>query len=260
MKIIEDYYMDYDEESRLIKDNSHRIEFITTIHHLNKSIKDKSKILEVGAGTGRYSFYYAEKSYDVTAIDIVPKNVNIMREKANNINNNINIHLGDARDLSEYEKESFDVVLCLGPLYHLTKLEERIKCIKECLRVLKKDGILAIAYINRYASYVVHVSRDKNYINDIGMKNIYTNGLEFGNENDCFYYSSYHGMEDLIKNFNVEKINQIGTDGIVNMMRDKINSLNEEEFKEWIKYHLMTCEDTSLTGYSLHGLYICKKK
>lgn len=56
---------------------------------------------------------------------------------------------------------SFDVVLCLGPMYHLLKDEDRIKCIDECLRVLKPDGILAIAYINIYAQYVIHINRDK---------------------------------------------------------------------------------------------------
>lgn len=261
MNIIDKYYEGYDEESRLVKDNAHKIEFITTINFLGKCIKNKSKILEVGAGTGRYSFYYAEKGHAVTALDIVSNNVEIMKQKLESSNSKLNIDIqqGDARDLSKYEDNSFDTVLCLGPLYHLTTEEERLQCIKECLRVLKKDGMLAIAYINRFAEYVVHIGRDKININDIGFKNIYTKGLEYQDDRDCFYYSTYHEIEDLMRKFDVEKINHVGTDGIVHMMRDNINRLSKEEFDKWLEYHLYTAEDNSIIGYSLHGLYICKK-
>jgi len=78
---IAQYYEGYDEESRLIKDNSHKVEFITTIHTLDDKIKKGARILEVGARTGRYSFYYLDEGHAVTALDIVPKNVEIMKEK-----------------------------------------------------------------------------------------------------------------------------------------------------------------------------------
>ena len=67
---INDYYDDYDEDSRLIKDNSHSIEFITTTTYLDKFISKGEKVLEVGAATGRYSFYFAENGGDVTALVI----------------------------------------------------------------------------------------------------------------------------------------------------------------------------------------------
>ncbi|MBZ9634097.1 hypothetical protein [Clostridium sp. FP1] len=53
MKSILEYYENYDEEARLIKDNAHKIEFITTMHYLDKIVKPGARILEVGAGTGR---------------------------------------------------------------------------------------------------------------------------------------------------------------------------------------------------------------
>lgn len=143
---IKKYYEGYDEDSRLIKDNSHKVEFITTTHVLDEKIKVGSKILDVGAGTGRYSFYYLNKGNKITALDIVQKNVEIIREKSKAIKSeNLEIDLGDVRDLSQFKSNTFDVVLCLGPMYHLSKEEDQIKCIDECLRVLKPDGILAIA-------------------------------------------------------------------------------------------------------------------
>lgn len=84
MQSIVEYYENYDEEARLIKDNAHKIEFITTMHFLDKFVKPSSRILEVGAGTGRYSFSLAEKGHSVTALDITPKHIEIMKEKARN--------------------------------------------------------------------------------------------------------------------------------------------------------------------------------
>lgn len=140
---IEKYYEGYDEDSRLIKDNSHRVEFITTTHVLDDKIKAGSKILDVGAETGRYSSYYFSKGNKITALDIVPKNVEIMKEKFKAVDSeSLEIKLGDAKDLSLFESNTFDVVLCLGPIYHLLKQEDRIKCIDECLRVLKPEHCL----------------------------------------------------------------------------------------------------------------------
>lgn len=258
---IKKYYEGYDEDSRLIKDNSHKVEFITTTHVLDEKIKVGSKILDVGAGTGRYSFYYLNKGNKITALDIVQKNVEIIREKSKAIKSeNLEIDLGDVRDLSQFKSNTFDVVLCLGPMYHLSKEEDQIKCIDECLRVLKPDGILAIAYINRYAQYVIHISRDKDYINDKLLRNIVDFGIEYEDDRDYFYFSTYDEIEGIMAEFKVKRLDHIGTDGIVHMMRDNINSLDESEFNKWLDYHFKTFRNPSLIGYSLHNLYVCKKK
>lgn len=110
MKSILEYYETYDEEARLIKDNAHKVEFITTVHYLDNIIEPSSRILEVGAGTGRYSFYFAEKGHKVTALDITPKHVEIMKKKARYKDLDIDIVLGNAKELSDFKDDSYDVV------------------------------------------------------------------------------------------------------------------------------------------------------
>lgn len=66
MNTIIDYYENYDENSRLNRDNTHRTEFITTTYILDNLINKKSKIIDIGAGTGNYSFYYAKKRHKIT--------------------------------------------------------------------------------------------------------------------------------------------------------------------------------------------------
>lgn len=261
MNEIINYYNGYDEEIRLEKDKLHKIEYITSTHFLDKVIKPGSKILDVAAGTGKYAFYYANKGFSVTARDVVPRFVECMKEKQKGSSIDMNILLGDARDLSVFEPNSFDVVLCMGPFYHLKEYETRSKVIKECLRVLRKDGVIVSAYINRYAAYMAEVKemnglvREKELLEDIISK-----GLSSREKTRAFYFSYPEEIEALMADNNVEKIHNIGTDGIGYLLSSKIKDMNEEEYSYWLEYHLKTCESKSLIGYSLHGLYIGRKK
>ena len=256
-----DYYALYNEDIRLEKDKAHQIEFITSTNFLDKIIKKNSCILDVGAATGKYSFYYAEKGHMVTAVDLSPKNIEVLRRKWElcNFKNKLNFSLGDARDLSVYENNSFDTVLCMGPIYHLANEEEKAKCISECLRVLRPSGTLAIAYINKFAVCASEIKRNKEKLFGSNLTNIINTGIEFGDDRDIFYFTSPKEIEMLLDKFNVEKLENIATDGISYLSSSMINDFTEEEFDLWVKHHLDTCREESILGYSLHGLCICRK-
>ena len=146
-KLIEYYASGY-EGKRLTKDKYHSIEYLTTIRYFDMLLPKGGKILDCCAGGGVYSFYLAEKGFKVTATDLSPKNIQIIRQdKRSGMLNEI-MQL-NALDMSCFESNSFDAVLCMGALYHLKTEAERRKCIAECLRVLKDGGIFVLAYINR---------------------------------------------------------------------------------------------------------------
>jgi len=256
------YYQAYDEDSRLDRDKVHQTEFFTTVRILDSLIEAGSNILDVGAGTGKYSFYYAVKGYCVTATDVVPKHVEIMKaklERSPNISN-MEVSTADARDLSKFDGESFDVVLCMGPLYHLGTTEEREKSIKECLRVLREGGILAVSYINKYAVYLNEVGRNKESLYTTELNNIIDFGFELMDERNRFYFVSPQEIEGFMRNFEIEQIDHVATDGIGYIIKDLVNGFNEHEYGFWLNHHFETCREWSLMGYSLHGLYVCRKK
>ncbi len=259
IKELLDYYNNYDEDIRLQKSKLHNIEYLTTISYIEKIISPSSEILDVSAGTGIYSFYLANKGHDVTAGDVVPRFVDIMTEKKKKTSAKVNIYLGDVRDLSMFSKNSFDVVLCMGPIYHLKEDVERRRAIDQCTKVLKKNGILAVAYINKYASYVSNFRRTKDIKDIYNIEAIMDKGYYTEGKEGCFYFSSPEEIENLMKDYNVNKIYNLGTDGIGYLIGERILNLNEEEYKHWLEYHLRTCENESLLGYSLHGLFIGEK-
>ena len=253
------YYNFYDEDGRLMRDNTHKVEYLTTLYLLEKYIKTCSIILDASAGTGRYSFYLAEKGHIVTACDIVPKHVDTINERMQSTSLLKKTFIMDARDMSMFDNESFDAVLCMGPLYHLENEIERHKVISECLRILKNDGIILIAYINRQASYLIELKKEETLQREF-LDDILSKGYQSGPKSEAFYFSSSQEIESFMSDFNVEMLCNAGVDGISYILADKINRYSESDYEYWLKNHIKYCTDPYLLGYSLHGLYIGKKK
>ena len=141
----------------------------------------------------------------------------------------------------------------------MTEEKDKSKCISECLRVLRPGGILAVAYINKFAVCVSEIKKNKEKLVGSNTINIINAGVEFGDERDVFCFTSPKEIEQLISHFNVEKLENISADGVGYLMSNIINNYTEKEFDLWFKHHLTTCREESILGYSLHGLYICKK-
>src|SRR5674476_305735 len=113
MKKVIDFYDKYDEEYRLTV--RHKTEFFVTTYFLDSIIKGGNSILDTAAGAGVYSLYYAQRGCKVTALDIVPKHIDILKERISS-DNDIDAFVGDARDLSNYTSGSFDVVFNMGAI------------------------------------------------------------------------------------------------------------------------------------------------
>ncbi|QGS68113.1 methyltransferase domain-containing protein [Oceanobacillus sp. 143] len=92
----------------------HKVEFEITKRYLNRYIKPKDKVLDLGGGPGKYSLYLAELGCDVTLADLSDKNVAFALNKANEQGLAIKGLQVDGRDLSSIRDEQFDYVLCMG--------------------------------------------------------------------------------------------------------------------------------------------------
>ena len=161
--MLEEYYNNYDEAGRLKKDNIHTIEYRTTLHFLLKHLPLSCSVLDCCAGCGVYAFPLAKKGYKVNAGDLMQKHVDIMNS-SQEINLLQAVYCGNVLDMSCFVENSFDVVLCLGALYHLQTASEREKCVSECLCVLKSGGICAFSYINRNAIFINQFKQKPNGI------------------------------------------------------------------------------------------------
>lgn len=204
-------------------------------------ITSKCKILDCAAGTGIYAFWLADKGHDVTATDITPRHINIINQNLATTNHSMKTAILDATDMSLFENEEFDVVLNMGPFYHLITEELREKCLSECLRVLKKGGLLVTAYIPRYYIFqYVAMSDEKCFWTDT-------------------YYSSKKEMETVYCNHNLKIVDHFSQDGLAPLLSHKVDSWNEQQFKIWCDYHYSVCREESVLGSSNHVIIIGKK-
>ena len=256
-EILNNFYNEDCAEDTRLESQHGQVEFLTTIKYIEEYLKPETKILEIGAGTGRYSLYYANKGYDVTSIEYVRHNLDILKSKIKD-NMNIVAEQGDAVDLSRFENNTFDVTLVLGPLYHLYEDKDINKAIEEAIRVTKKDGIIAIAYLTSDSIMIDWSLMGDHLIN--GYPNDFDDNFKMTRYPQgvfaAFYISEF---KNIMSKFNVELLHNVATDGFTRHVKDKIDSLSKEEFEVWMRYHLSTCEREELQGYSNHMLYICKK-
>ena len=246
------YYEQQDEDSRLKEDRAHSLEYLTTIKYLDKICFKQVKLLDACAGTGAYCFYLAEKGHLVTAGDIAPSNVSIIEEKQRRNPILHDIYTGNVLNMSQFEDESFDIVLCLGAFYHLHNETEREKSVLECKRVVKKGGLIVVAYLNRFASFINNFSNQSDNVHEI-FNQFYT-----GNKS-VFYRSTPIEIEKLMSKCKILKKYNIATDGLAFMYPKQLQSITDEEFNEYLNYHYSTCENENILGYSLHGLFIGEK-
>lgn len=122
----------------------------------------KLKICDIGGGIGRYSEWLAEMGHDVTMIELAPSAVEYAKKE---MKTPYTAKVGDARKIDEADS-SFDVVLLMGPLYHLMNRSDRMLVLAEACRILKNGGILIAAGISKYSSATWALS-------------VYGNGVDF---------------------------------------------------------------------------------
>jgi len=248
---IKNYYENYDEEGRLFRDKAHMPEWLTTIRYFDRLFAPGSKILDACAGTGRYSFYLADRGHTVTACDLVEHHINIIKSKpeAEKLHE---ISVCNVLDLSRFDESSFDAVLCMGAMYHLPTDAEKTRAIRECARVCKPGGLVVLSYMNYFAAVADRVEK--------GLGNLDEVLAAFEDGSDFLWKATTPAkMEAYAKNAGLEVAHNIGADGISYVLAEKVNAANDEAFDKWMEYIYNHCEEPSTVGYSMHGLLFGRK-
>ena len=249
---IKSFYENYDEDNRLFKDKAHLAEYLTTIRYFDQLFQPNSQILDACAGTGRYSFYLANKGHNVTACDLVEHNINIIKSKpiASKLTD---IFVCNVLDLSAFKADNFDVVLCMGAMYHFGSDTEKTQAIRECVRVCKPNGYIVLSYMNYFAVTAAELKDGLANINDVL--------AAFEDESDFMWKATTPAkMELYAKNAGLDVTHNIGADGLSFILRKKVNTATDEDFEKWMNFIYKHCENPALVGCSMHGLLIGKKK
>ena len=250
---LEKYYGKFCEEKRLLSRHG-QVEFETTMKYIHEYLKEYNnpKILEVGAGTGRYSCSLANEGYDVTAIELVKNNLGILKAKKTSVK----AYQGNAIDLSRFNDNSFDMVLLLGPMYHLIEKEDKIKALNEAKRVTKKGGKIIIAYCMNNYSILTYGFKENHILECLKNGQIDENYKTISKEENLYSYVDLSDIDELNKIANLKRVKIIAQDGPTDYIRQTLNQMDNETFRVYIDYHFKTCERLDLIGASSHTLDI----
>lgn len=254
MNNLEEYYNKFNEDKRL---NTRRgqVEFITNMKYIHKYLKKGDKILDIGAGTGKYSLSLDKEGYEVTAVELVKRNIQIINKK----NPHLETILGNALDLSMIKDNTYDVVLLFGPMYHLKKREDQIKALAEAKRLTKKEGIIFVSYCMNDYAIITHGFIEGNIQENIQNQQINQNFKILENGNPLYDYVRIEDIDEINNKAKLKRMQIISSDGMTNYIRGTINKMDEETFELYLKYHLSTCERKDFLGVSTHLLDILKK-
>ena len=254
-KILEQYSLGK-EDGRATSSRSCSLEFHYTKKHLEGLIKKTDRVLEIGCATGYYGFYYADKCQEYLGIDIVPDHIDLLKQKiAKSQIKNMSCQIGDATNLNSIDDDSFDVVLCLGPMYHLP-LNEREFVFAECARVCKAGGIIALAYINKIGVYAGACILDSRYPSEQANKCVIENGTD-DIRPDTFFFTTPEEMNTVAIKYGLSKIKNLGTDFFITM--NIVDSMSKEEFELMRPLYDQMTSYESCTGMSNHALLVCRK-
>lgn len=265
---IQSYYDRRPEETRLSRGAS-QIEAARTKELFTRFAPDgPGLVLDVGGAAGAYAFWLAAKGYEVHLVDPIHRLIELARERNRSAAYPLaSIEVGDARSL-EVPDNVVDVVLLLGPLYHLTTPDDRATTLAEAARVLKPGGLLLAACITRWASLLDGLAHD--YLADPDFVAMVEQDLTTGQHRNpderpgyftTAYFHTPDGFRSELEGSGLEVVGVYGLEGPAGLLGDFDERWADARKRaDLMRVAAEIEEEPSLKGLSPHLLGVGRKR
>ena len=244
---IEKHYNKHPEDLRLQRRHG-IVEFETTMHYLRRYLQPGDMILDIGAGTGRYTSALMAEGYRVKAVELVRRNIEVFmkREPA------ADVVQGDARNMPFIVTATADVTLLLGPLYHLMGDEEKVKALAEAKRITKPGGLTFGAYLmNEYS--ILSYCFDEERIGGLLERGVVDQDFHIRvQDGELYDYVRVEDIDRLNALAGLQRVTIFSPDGAADYMRTRLNQMSQETFARFIEYQKCIAERKDLIGAGSH--------
>jgi len=262
--IVESYNSDPEKEHARLE--GHQLEYDLTWRYFERYLPAQGSILEIGAATGRYTLALAGRGYKVTAVDLSEALLEECRKNlsAEGHENQVQLIVADARDLSKVTRKDFDAVLLMGPLYHLIEEEDRRIALNEAFEHLKNGGILFSSFISRYGIMCDLIKDHPDWIEEKAeVRSILEKGKDPENQHRGGfrgYFAEISEVAPLHEAIGFETLALAGIEPVISADDESYNTLQGTLRQLWLDLLFEISMESSIIGASRHLLYIGRKK
>lgn len=251
------------EDARL---EEHQLEHDLTWRYLDRYLPTEGSILDIGAATGRYAIPLAKRGYAVTAVDLSPELVELGRSRSagSGVSVLVDWVVSDARDLSRVEREEFDAVLMLGPLYHLVHESDRRLAIHQARDRMREGAVVFAAFLSRLGVLADLIKRAPSWIHRAEEVRAL---LEHGRRPDAAprggfrgYFAAVEEIKPLLEREGFETLLLAGVEPVIAADDASFNELEGDERELWLELLEEVAENESTLGSSRHLLYAGRKR
>ena len=263
MSDVEEYY-NRDPQYEWERLERNKTEFAVTMRAFKEYFPPPpAEILDIGGGPGRYSIAVAQQGYTVTLVDISKNCVEFARKKAKEAGIELGCIHGNALAL-KFPNEQFDVVLLMGPLYHLLTEKDREKALNEAVRVLRENGFIFASFVTRYAPIRWVAKYEPEWIvqNRQQCEEIIAKGTARLHEESFVNYTWFaHPAEvnSFMEKAELEFVDLIACEGIVSFIDEQVNQATGELWEAWVDLNYELGKDVTVHGTAEHLLYVGRK-
>jgi SAM-dependent methyltransferase len=266
---IREYYnADAEYEDRRLEE--HQLERDLTRRYLETylppvNLPQAGRVLEIGAATGAYTLWLAQRGYHVLAVDLSEQELAYSRKRleAAGLADRVAYRVDDARWLEQVPEKNFEVVLLMGPLYHLILEDDRLLAIRQAVQRLKPGGVFFSSFISRFGILGDLLRNVPGWIEDADeVRGI----LDVGRDPDHYpkggfrgYFTTTAEIQPLHEQAGLETLVLAGVEPAISADDDSYNRLEGRRRELWQDLLFEVSREPSMLASSRHLLYIGQK-
>jgi 2-polyprenyl-3-methyl-5-hydroxy-6-metoxy-1,4-benzoquinol methylase len=258
-------YYDFNVEKEDARLERHQQERDVTWRYLDKYLPKRGNILEIGAATGAYTIPLAKRGYNVTAVDLAPKNINVLKKRVtrNKLQKKIQCFVADGRELKGVQGKDFNAVLLMGPLYHLVLKEDREKAVQKAYKQLKLGGVIFSTLVSRYGIWGTIMAKLP-FLIDLqeDLRSVFAKGRDVKVPKGGFrgYFATVEEIKPLHERVGFRTLVLAGIEPASTVADEAYSTLKGKRRKLWLDLLFSISTEPSIIGASDHILYIGVKE
>lgn len=243
----------------------HQLEADITWRYLNLYLPTRGRLLEVGCGTGFYTFPLAQLGYQITAVDFANEFVTRCKTRAEelDLSDQIDFRIGDARNLDGIPRGKFEAVLLMGPLYHLLLETDRTAALRSAYACLRPGGVIFSALISRFGILGNLIKKSPSWIeNQKEVWSLVRNGHRpAGAPRGGFrgYFVRLDEIAPMHENVGFDTLKIAGVEPAISADDESYNTLEGKERDLWLDLLFKISAEQSIVASSRHILYVGQK-